>query len=840
MSVSKDDPWGNHSSRDKRLAVLGLGHVGLPTALGLAELGWQVTGADSDSEKVQLIQNGQAPFHEPGLQELLEKYIHSSRFKVTEDLDVAIRSARVLFLCVGTPQKESGEPDLTQVESVTRMIARNLNGYKLIVEKSTVPAITANWVKRTVERYAEVEQARNPGNSVPRKSRGSNQNCGRHSTSFEVASNPEFLQEGTALRDFFHPSRIVCGVESERARGILEEIYGSFQCPLVFTDVRTAELVKHAANAFLATKISFINMVADLCGAVGADVLEVARGIGLDPRIGGEFLKPGVGFGGYCLPKDLRAFIYLAEQHHVDFSLLKEVEGINQRRVDVCLAKLREALWVLRGKTVAVLGGAFKPGTDDIREAPSLKIIARLLSEGMNVRVHDPQAIPNMKLAVPEEPPRITYWSSPYEAARDAEALVLLTEWEEYRQLDWSRLRQLVAVPVILDGRNYLDAPDVARAGFEYFCIGRSGVQSNRPLTLRRHDQDNITSLPQRAPRARTGRPRTLVTGGAGLIGSHLCDRLIAEGHEVICQDNLITGSLDNLRYLLAHPRFAFVQHDVTRPIDLPALLAKSANWWGRDVRQADPLDFVLHLASPASPADYARHTIHTLKAGALGTWHTLGLAKAHRSVFLLASTSEVYGDPEVNPQPEGYWGHVNPVGPRSVYDEAKRFAEAMTLAYHRQHGIPVRIARIFNTYGERMRTDDGRALPNFMMQALQNQPLTVYGDGSQTRSLCYVSDLVDGLYRLLLSNETGPINLGNPEEVSILHLAEEIINLTGSKSTIVFQPLPTDDPVRRQPDISKAMAALGWQPKVSRREGIERVIPFFKARLEALCAQAA
>jgi UDP-glucose 6-dehydrogenase/nucleoside-diphosphate-sugar epimerase len=806
----------------------------------LAELGWQVTGADSDSEKVQLIQNAQAPFHEPGLQELLEKQIHSSRFKVTDELDAAIRSARVLFLCVGTPQKENGEADLTQVESVTRMIARNLNGYKLIVEKSTVPAITASWVKRTVQRYAEVEQARNGGNGAPRKSRGSNQNCGRHSTSFEVASNPEFLQEGTALRDFFHPSRIVCGVESERARGILEEIYGSFQCPLVFTTVRTAELIKHAANAFLATKISFINMVADLCEAVGADVLEVARGIGLDPRIGADFLKPGVGFGGYCLPKDLRAFIYLAEQHHVDFSLLKEVERINQRRVDVCLAKLREALWVLRGKTVAVLGGAFKPGTDDIREAPSLKIIARLLAEGMNVRVHDPQAIPNMKLAVPEDPARITYWSSPYEAARDAEALLLLTEWEEYRQLHWSRLRELMAIPVIVDGRNHLDATEVTHAGFEYFCIGGSGIQSHRPSTLRRDDQANLTSSPRRAPRARTGRPRTLVTGGAGLIGSHLCDRLIAEGHEVMCLDNLITGSLDNLRHLLAHPRFAFVQHDVTRPIDLPALLAISANWWGREVRQAGSLDFILHLASPASPADYARHAIHTLKAGALGTWHTLGLAKAHSSVFLLASTSEVYGDPEVNPQPESYWGHVNPVGPRSVYDEAKRFAEAMTLAYHRQHGIPVRIARIFNTYGERMRADDGRALPNFLMQALQDQPLTVYGDGSQTRSLCYVSDLVDGLYRLLLSNETGPINLGNPEEVSILHLAEEIINLTGSQSTIVFQPLPTDDPVRRQPDISKAMAALGWQPKVSRREGIERVIPFFKAKLEALCAQAA
>ncbi len=840
MSVSKDNSLGNHSSREKRLAVLGLGHVGLPTALGLAELGWQVTGADSDAEKVRLIQRGEAPFHEPGLQELLDKHLHGSRFKVTEDLDVAIRSAQVVFLCVGTPQNENGEADLTQVESVARVIARNLNGYKLIVEKSTVPAITASWIKKTVQRYAEPEKPRNGGNGASRTCRGSMQHAGRRAANFEVASNPEFFQEGTALRDFFHPSRIVCGVESHRARSILEEIYGSFECPLVFTDVRTAELVKHAANAFLAMKVSFINIVADLCDAVGTDVDLVARGIGLDPRIGGDFLRPGIGFGGYCLPKDLRAFIYLAEQHHVDFSLLREVERINQRRVDICLAKLREALWVLHGKTVAVLGGAFKPGTDDIREAPSLKIIDRLLSEGVVLRVHDPQAMPNMQRVFPQDPARITYCSGAYEAGQGADALLLVTEWEEYRHLDWPRLRQVMQVPVVVDGRNHLDPAQVTRAGFEYFCIGRSAVRSARPADFRLDNEARSGSFPRRALAIKMRRPRTLVTGGAGLIGSHLCDRLIAEGQEVICLDNLITSGLDSIRHLLAHPRFAFVQHDATRPIDLPSLLEKAGDWWGRELRQASPLDFILHLASPASPADYARHTIQTLKAGSVGTWHALGLAKAHGSVFLFASTSEVYGDPEVNPQPETYWGRVNPLGPRSVYDEAKRFAEAMTLAYHRKHGIPVRIARIFNTYGERMRPDDGRALPNFLMQALQDQPLTVYGDGSQTRSLCYVSDMVDGLYRLLLSNQTGPINLGSPEEVTILRLAEEIIELTGSKSTIVFQPLPTDDPVRRRPDISKAMAVLGWRPKVSRREGIERVIPFFKAKLEALCTHAA
>jgi dTDP-glucose 4,6-dehydratase len=324
-------------------------------------------------------------------------------------------------------------------------------------------------------------------------------------------------------------------------------------------------------------------------------------------------------------------------------------------------------------------------------------------------------------------------------------------------------------------------------------------------------------------------RPLTLVTGGAGFLGSHLCDRLLAESHDVICLDNLITGRMENIGHLLIHPHFRFVQHDVTLPIDLPALLAPEV---GKSEFGLRKLSYILHFASPASPKDYARHPIHTLKVGALGTYHTLGLAKAHGSVILLASTSEVYGDPEVSPQPESYWGHVNPVGPRSVYDEAKRFAEAITMAYHREHGVKVRIIRIFNTYGERMRLDDGRALPNFMVDALQNTPLTVYGTGSQTRSLCYVSDLVEGIFRTLLSELTGPTNLGNPEEISILQLAEAIIRITQSKSTISFEPLPVDDPRRRQPNITAARQKLGWSAKVSLEEGLAKTLPYFQSSL--------
>ena len=312
---------------------------------------------------------------------------------------------------------------------------------------------------------------------------------------------------------------------------------------------------------------------------------------------------------------------------------------------------------------------------------------------------------------------------------------------------------------------------------------------------------------------------RFLVSGAAGFIGSHLCDRLLEEGHQVIGVDNLLTGSMANLAHLEGHANFRFLRHDVCLPLQIE-----------------ERLDGVLHLASPASPRDYLEHPLETLDAGSRGTREMLELARRHRARFLLSSTSECYGDPLVHPQPESYWGNVNPVGPRSCYDEAKRFAEALTTAYRRVHGLRTSIARIFNTYGPRMKLDDGRVVPTFLDQALRGLPLTVYGDGSQTRSFCYVSDLVEGLLRLLFSREPGPVNLGNPEELSVLEFARRILELTGSNSAIEFRPLPQDDPKRRQPDISKARQALGWAPQVSLEEGLRRTIAWFRA--QALAAR--
>ena len=306
-----------------------------------------------------------------------------------------------------------------------------------------------------------------------------------------------------------------------------------------------------------------------------------------------------------------------------------------------------------------------------------------------------------------------------------------------------------------------------------------------------------------------------VVTGGAGFLGSHLCERLLRDGHRVICIDNLETGSLENIAHI-RDEAFEFRNIDITEKVDIP-----------------EPVDFVYHLASPASPIDYLRLPLHTLKVGAYGTHNALGIAKHHRARFLTASTSEVYGDPQVHPQPESYWGHVNPIGPRGVYDEAKRYAEALTMAYHRQQGVDTGMVRIFNTYGPRMRPHDGRAIPTFMRQALQDRPITVFGDGSQTRSFCYVSDLIDGIIRLAESGLHFPVNIGNPNEFTLLELAQQVIEITGSSSEIVHEALPTDDPQVRQPDITLARAKLGWEPKVELREGLTRTLE--KSGAEAL-----
>jgi len=432
-----------------KIAVFGTGYVGLVTAAGLAEFGHHVVGADKVAEKIEKISRGEVPIYEPGLNELLESNLKSGRLSFSSDLDKTIQTSDVIFVCVGTPQGDDGSADMSQIEEVSRMIAENLNGYKLVVEKSTVPIKTSSWIKRTITLYKKTDMA------------------------FDIASNPEFLREGSAVADFLHPDRIIIGVESERAKEMLVRIYEKAKDRLVITNIDTAELIKHASNSFLAMKISYINLMANLCEKTDANIEQVAKGMGLDPRIGGLFLKAGLGFGGSCFPKDLKALIKIGEDLGVNMNLLKETDKVNADRVKVFLEKIKKALWILKDKKIAVLGLAFKPDTDDIREAPSIKVIRELLGEGANVRLYDPQSRENMKELFPEYLPRVVYCDSPYQAASGTNALLIITEWKEFLDLDLKKLKDVMANPIIIDGRNIFDSTSVKKLGFEYYSVGR-------------------------------------------------------------------------------------------------------------------------------------------------------------------------------------------------------------------------------------------------------------------------------------------------------------------------------------------------------------------------------
>jgi UDPglucose 6-dehydrogenase len=449
-----------------KISVIGAGYVGLTTAACLAEIGHTVRCADNDERKLNLLRSGQVPFFEPHLEDIVARNYRAGRlrFESTED---AVADAETIFICVGTPPLENGEADLSAIANVARTISQRATAYCLVIEKSTVPVQTGQRLKRQLQLYA---------------SKG---------LQCDLVSNPEFLREGSAIQDFFHPDRIVIGVERDEAAARLKEIYRPvleqvFQCPVhpicdsrknpawLVTDTNSAELIKHASNSFLAMKISFINMVADLCEEVGADVTKVALGMGMDPRIGSAFLNPGIGFGGFCFPKDVQAFVRIAEKAGCDFSLLKEVENINKRRIEHFVEKVRKELWVIRGRKIAVWGLAFKPNTDDVRFAPAIELLRALVREGAEVRAYDPQATEKAKAVFPD----VRYCASPDEAAQNAEAILIVTEWEEFRQIDWQRLRAAVDRPLILDGRNALDATELTRHGFHYISIGRPAVMS--------------------------------------------------------------------------------------------------------------------------------------------------------------------------------------------------------------------------------------------------------------------------------------------------------------------------------------------------------------------------
>jgi UDPglucose 6-dehydrogenase len=447
-----------------KISVIGSGYVGLVTGGCLAEVGHEVVCTDNDLAKVKTLESGQLPIYEPGLEKVFAKTRAAGRLKFSANPADAVRAGDAIFICVGTPPLPNGDADLSSIDRVARLVATEAHSPKLVVEKSTVPAQTGQELARALSVYGR-----------------------KGGVTFRVASNPEFLREGTAVEDFLHPDRIVVGVQDETAERQLKEIYKpvleqKFNCPVhapscpqapapvwLVTTINSAELIKHASNSFLALKISYANIVADLSERLGADVDEVLHAVGLDPRIGKPFLRPGLGFGGFCLPKDLQAFVHLAERSGADFSLLKEVERVNRNRIDRFLEKIRRALWVVKEKQIGVLGIAFKPNTDDIRFAPAVDLIKQLVKEGARVRAYDPEAMDKAKAALPE----IEFADSAAAAAKDAEALIIATEWDEFRKLDWERIRESMARPLILDGRNLLKPREMKALGFEYHSVGR-------------------------------------------------------------------------------------------------------------------------------------------------------------------------------------------------------------------------------------------------------------------------------------------------------------------------------------------------------------------------------
>ncbi|TKJ47101.1 UDP-glucose 6-dehydrogenase [Candidatus Aerophobetes bacterium Ae_b3a] len=435
------------------VAVIGSGYVGLVTGTCLAEIGHYVICVDNDEEKIEVLKKGEIPIYEPQLEKLVKKNMDKERLSFSTSIKEGVSRAKVIFIAVGTPPKENGEADLSSVEKVCSQIARSMKEYRLIVEKSTVPVQTGQWIKRLFR----------VNNSL---------------SDFDIASNPEFLREGTAVDDFLNPDRIVIGVETERAASILKELYSpiinrkssrSDSVPLMITDLETAELIKHASNSFLTTKISFINAVADICEKTGADIEKVAEGMGYDPRIGVSFLKAGIGFGGFCFPKDLQAFIRIAEKLNYDFALLKEVEKINKNRPKMLLDKIEKALGTVEGKTIGILGLAFKPNTDDIRLAPSIEIISLLQRKKAQIKVYDPVAMDKAK----EVLRNVEYGRDPYEIARGSNALVIVTEWEEFQRIDLERIRDLMVNPLVVDGRNIYEPEKMKELGFIYKSMGR-------------------------------------------------------------------------------------------------------------------------------------------------------------------------------------------------------------------------------------------------------------------------------------------------------------------------------------------------------------------------------
>jgi UDPglucose 6-dehydrogenase len=773
------------------VAIVGTGYVGLVAGVCFADAGHNVWGVDRDEKKIASLKQMEVPIYEPGLSDVFER--SASRLTFTTDLALAVDKCDVIFVAVGTPETEDGSADMRPTMAVVEAVAQLAKTPKYLVLKSTVPVGTAKKVRAKIKETTKVE--------------------------IEVISNPEFLKEGAAVEDFLKPDRVVIGCKSPKAEAVMRELYEPFVKngnPILFMDNVSAEMTKYAANAFLSVKISFINELALLADELGADINDVRRGFTSDSRINPAFFYPGVGFGGSCFPKDVKALIHSGRDVGVAMQVVESADAVNDRQKLILFDRLKNYFESrgesLKGKRIAMWGLAFKPRTDDVREAPAMYIIEKLVDAGATVVGFDPVAMDTASASFTR--PFIRAGSA-MDAAKGADALAIVTEWNEFRTPDLPMLKSLLKRPAIFDGRNVLDPAKVSAAGFDYFCIGR---QSRSLAKL-------VSSGDLKLGSSQSGKS-ALVAGAAGFVGSHLVDSLLEQGYSVIGVDSFITGREENLAAALRHPKFKFVKHDIRQPIN------SALKTLGIEVKPG-LFNEIYNLASPASPVDFDKIPLAILETAATGHRYLLDLARDVKAVCLFASSSEVYGDAEVHPQVESYFGNVNTVGHRSCYDEAKRYGEALSVAHAKEFGTQVRMARIFNTYGPRMRPTDGRIIPNFFMQAMQGRALTVYGEGTQTRSFCFVSDLVSGLIALARSGESRPTNLGNPIERSVSEIAKNVCQLTGSKSGVTHLPLPENDPKVRRPNIDRAKG-FGWTPKVTLEDGLSASMEYFRQQLTA------
>jgi len=721
-----------------KVAVIGTGYVGLVTGVVLADMGNDVICVDNDQEKLAKLRQGIPPIYEPGVEEMLKRTIADGFFRVTDSVTDATRESDIVFIAVGTPSGDDGAPDLSAVQAVAKLIAKGITKYTIVVNKSTVPVGSGDMVENIIL------------------------DAGVDPSLVDVVSNPEFLREGTAIHDTLQPDRIVIGARKREAAVKLVELYAPLEKPMIITDLNSAELIKYASNSFLAMKISFINAISRLCELCGGDVNDVAKGMGSDQRIGNQFLQAGLGWGGSCFPKDVLGLIRISESYGYDFEMLEATKKVNDEQTLHFVERMEKRLGGLKGKNIALLGLSFKPNTDDIRDAKSLEIIKFVKEKGAHIRAYDPVATQ----AVSKLHPDVVYVDHAYDVCDNADALVLVTEWNEFKHLDLQRLGFVRRSSRLFEG--------CSRArGLRVFY----GWNMKQPV---------------------------LVTGGAGFVGSHLVDALVADGHHVRVLDDLSTGSLINLQSV--EDKIEFIHGSILED----GLLG----------RAADGCRAVFHLAAIASVVEAERDPERTQAVNVGGTLKAVEACRQHGAALVFSSSAAVYGDPDELPVHEDM-----PLNPISRYGHQKLEGERLVS----DSGVPCTMFRFFNVYGPRQdpASPYSGVISLFMRSAMNLSPIYVFGDGYQTRDFVYIGDIVKAMVSALSFAKPGssPLNLGTGLETPIRELARIIIELTGSPSILQFSEHREGDIQRSVADVALVRKMLGWQAMTNLSDGLKATL---------------